>query len=77
MLMDSRMSPRYHVAAKNPLIKHPKLAYKSDIVLAGIGCITEEPLIPVVVRMGFMEPHEFTEIHEQGAVGYTCGWFFQ
>jgi DNA-binding transcriptional regulator LsrR (DeoR family) len=23
-----------------------------------------------------MEPHEFTEIHEQGAVGYTCGWFF-
>ena len=23
-----------------------------------------------------MEPHEFISIRNQGAVGYTCGWFF-
>lgn len=75
MLMDSRMS-RDTMLRQKSIKSTIELAYKSDIVLAGIGCITEEPPDSSVVRMGFMEPHEFTEIHEQGAVGYTCGWFF-
>ena len=52
------------------------MAYKADIVLAGIGCIGEKPEEASVVRMGYLEPQEFASIYAQGAVGYTCGWFF-
>jgi len=75
MLMDSKIS-RDTIIREKSIINTVDLAYKSDIVLAGIGCITEEPHDSSVVRMGYLEPHEFVEIREQGAVGYTCGWFF-
>lgn len=75
MLMDSKGS-RDTILREKSIINTIELAYKSDIVLAGVGCITEDPHDSSVVRMGYMEPHEFVEIREQGAVGYTCGWFF-
>jgi len=75
MLMDSKSS-RETIMREKAIINTIELAYKSDIVLAGIGCITEDPHDSSVVRMGFMGPDEFVEIRQQGAVGYTCGWFF-
>lgn len=75
MLMDSKTS-RETILREKSIISTIDLAYKSDIVLAGVGCITEEPHDSSVVRMGYLEPHEFIEIRDQGAVGYTCGWFF-
>ncbi|MGV8026212.1 MAG: sugar-binding transcriptional regulator [Anaerolineaceae bacterium] len=75
MLMDSKIS-RETILREKSIISTIDLAYKSDIVLAGVGCITEEPHDSSVVRMGYLEPHEFIEIRDQGAVGYTCGWFF-
>ncbi|HAF61022.1 MAG TPA: hypothetical protein DCK95_01700 [Anaerolineaceae bacterium] len=75
MIMDSKTS-RETMLRQKSIKSTIELAYKADIVLAGIGCITEEPQAASVVRMGYLEPHEFTAIRSQGAVGYTCGWFF-
>lgn len=75
MLMDSKNS-RDMMLREKSIMSTIELAYKSDIVLAGVGCITEEPHDSSVVRMGYMQAHEFIEIRKQGAVGYTCGWFF-
>jgi len=75
MIMDSKTS-RDTMLRQKSIKSTIELAYKADIVLAGIGCITEEPNEASVVRMGYMEPHEFISIRNQGAVGYTCGWFF-
>jgi len=75
MLMDSKTS-RETIIREKSIQSTIDLAYKSDIILAGIGCISEDPRDSSVVRMGYMEPYEFIEIRDQGAVGYTCGWFF-
>ena len=75
MIMDTKTS-RDTMLRQKSIKSTIELAYKADIVLAGIGCIAEEPKQASVVRMGYMEPHEFISIRNQGAVGYTCGWFF-
>ena len=75
MLMDSKLS-RDTIIRQKSIQNTIELAYKADIVLAGIGCIGEKPEEASVVRMGYLEPQELASIYAQGAVGYTCGWFF-
>lgn len=75
MLMDNKAS-RDTIISQRSIKSTIELSYQADIILAGIGCITEEPELESIVRMGYLEPKEFVAIRKQGAIGYTCGWFF-